>query len=890
MLEFVRVLSDERKDPYDDIVWETEEIKVTNTKGEVTYYCPKAEFPSTWSPVARRITANKYFREAHNSIDKETSLKEIIERVVKALRLSGRAQGYFDELNSEIFADELRCILLNQMASFNSPVWFNLGVVPGNRKAQCAACFINKVEDNMHSIMDYATIASMIFKEGSGSGINLSNLRSSHERVRGGGFASGPVSFMEGYDSFANVIMSGGKTRRSARMVILNADHPDILEFIRCKAEEEAIVEKLVMEGMNAEFNAPDSAYLHAKHQSGNNSIRVTDKFMEKVRDVLHYGKDIDWELTNRINGRISKTISIRELFNEMAKCAWRCGDPGIQFHDTINQMNTCANSGVIEASNPCSEFMWLNDSACNLASINLYKFASNKWEFDIETFQHVVRILIIAQDIIVDLAGYPTKTIQKNSSKFRPLGLGYANLGGLLMAWGLPYDSDNGRTLAANITSLMTATAYHTSMELAGEMGPFAEYADNAGPMENVLSRHYTRAKEVPKDIAGIQSAAVSTWRDVMGIGFGRRKSVEKAHGFRNCQVTLLAPTGTISFMMDCDTTGIEPDVGLQKFKKLVGGGELQYSNSLVRTALENLGYSKSDIKEIEDYIKIYGHVEGGSPLKDEHLAVFDCAIPADHEYNPGTRSISVEGHIKMIAAVQPFLSGAVSKTFNMPNKATVKDVERTFLQAWESGLKCITVYRKGSKMSEPLRVQETQIRAKEKQAPTRNKPANDLPARRHKFAIGSTEGFIHPGYDEETGELIEVFVRVANPGATVHGLLDSFFKQFSKSLQYGVPLEVLLSDMEGTKFEPSGLTNQRDIHTASSLLDYIAKWLRKRYLDGKKKDGLAIITSSDSIPPDKGTFDINANPCPECGELLRKAGACYFCSNCAYSSGVCS
>jgi ribonucleoside-diphosphate reductase alpha chain len=533
---------------------------------------------------------------------------------------------------------------------------------------------------------------------------------------------------------------------------------------------------------------------------------------------------------------------------------------------------------------------MWLNDSACNLASINLYKFAKGYKEFDINTFKHVVRLLVTAQDIIVDMAGYPTEEIRKNSSDYRPLGLGFANLGGLLMAWGLPYDSDAGRALAANITSLMTAQAYHSSMELSQAVGPFRKYQDNTGPMEGVLAQHYRDSRDTPKDIEGIQTKAVSIWQEVLGIGCGRRKRVDAPAGFRNCQVTLIAPTGTIAFMMDCDTTGIEPDVGLKKYKKLVGGGELVYSNSLVRSALENLDYDQDTIEEIEDHISEYGHVEG-SPLHDSDLSIFDCALAAEHEVLPGTRTVPVEGHIKMIAAVQPFLSGAVSKTFNMPHSATVQDIERTFLQAWESGLKCIAVYRDGSKMSAPLRVQEAQEKASKKNAPVRNKPPTDLPSRRHKFSVGGSEGFIHTGHHPDTDELIEVFIRMANPGATVNGLLDNYFILFSKSLQYGIPLEVLLSHMEGTKFAPAGPTPNREIHMATSVLDYIAKYLRKEYL-GEKKEGLKIISVAPDALEDKpvGIFDINADPCPECGELLRKSGSCYFCGNCAYSSGVCS
>jgi ribonucleoside-diphosphate reductase alpha chain len=880
MLKFERVLSNPTQDPY-DITWKKEYIVIKNKNNEIKYECPNGEFPDSWSYDACKTVAQKYFREARDSRDKETSVKTMIERVVSTICKSGVYQQYFDEQESLTFGDELRKILLNQIASFNSPVWFNLGV-PGVEKPQCSACFINSVDDNMESILDLVKVEGLIFKEGSGSGVNFSKLRASTERIRGGGNASGPVSFMQGYDGFARIILSGGRTRRAARMCILNADHPDILKFINCKADQEKIAELLVSTNMSAEFDDEENAYTYTKHQSGNHSVRVTDEFMEKVRDFLHYNKKSNWALKNVADDNLYKNIPIEEIFSAIAKAAHRCGDPGIQFHNTINRMNTCAEDGEITTSNPCSEFLWLNNSACNLASINLCKFIEKNRNFNVKLFKHVIRTMLIAQDILIDLSGYPTEKIAKNSHIYRPLGLGYTNLGGLLMSWGIPYDSDEGRNLAAAITSLMTGQAYLTSMEMANVKGPFERYEANKLCMEDVLNYHYTQTRQVSKDIAGISSKALSVWHDVISLGTGRKGIIE-GKGFRNCQVTLLAPAGTISWMMDCATTGVEPDIGLKKSKYCVGGDILITTNPNIQSALVYLGYNESAITELLQYVEIHRHFEN-SILKKEHLPVFDCALPA------GKRMISIDGHIKMVAAVQPLLSGAISKTFNMSHDSTVEDTKRVFLQAWENGLKCITVYRQGSKLSEPVRINEIKQSSLKTFTPQRLSLPDDIETLRHGFRIGAHKGYFHLGLDPVKNTPIELFIRMARFGSTVGGLLDCYATLFSKALQYGIPMEDLISHMEGSKFPPSGFTQNENIRSADSIMDYIAKFIRLNFLN--KKEGLEEFEEFNrvSIIPDADdSFDISEEICPECGSFLRRVGTCAQCTNCAFSTGVC-
>jgi len=891
MPKVARLFTEVDTDVYDDVSWTTEDVRTYSTDGDIVYECRNAEFPATWSDQAKQIVASKYFRESRIAEEKEVSVKQMVERVVSAIKKSGQEQEYFkEEEDADIFANELRYILVNQLATFNSPVWFNVGV-PGVENPQASACFINSVEDSMPSILQLAQTEGMIFKDGSGSGVNLSSLRGSNESIRGGGRASGPVSFMQGYDAFANVILSGGRTRRAARMVILNIDHPDIVKFITCKADQEQIVSILAEAGMSTEFHDIDSAYSIAKHQSGNNSVRVTDDFMQLVKDVLHgYKPDEFWELKNRVDGTVADVVSVKELFHQLAEAAHACGDPGIQFHDTVNRYNTCAADGTIEASNPCSEFMWLNNSACNLASINLDKFLVDARTFDHKHFRHVVDVMILAQDILIETAGYPTEEIEKSSHAYRPLGLGYANLGGLLMHMALPYDSEEGRDVAASITSMMTAEAYIMSSRIADQLGPFSRYEANKNYMEDVLDTHASTTRSLRKDVLGLSGKAVSLWQEVLGVGIGRRKSVDKGTGFRNAQVTLLAPTGTTAYMMDCATTGIEPDIGLQKTKIMVGGGVMSYANPNVTSALMSLGYERDIIHTLLDYIEEHGHLEG-SQLPDNHLPVFDCALTM-----PGQeRCITIDGHINMVAAVQPFLSGAVSKTFNMSTNSTVADIERTFLKAWERGLKCITIYRSGSKMSEPLRIRELKEKEIVRQVPQRQQPPDDVETLRHKFTIGTYHGYFHVGLDPLTEEPIELFIRMARFGSTVGGLLDSYATLFSKALQYNIPLEELISHMEASKFPPAGFTPNPKIPTAKSIMDYIARWMKERFLDEGEQEEVAHMEGGDDellssiIPEDDDIPDLSEDMCPQCGHPLVRTGLCSTCRNCSYNDGVC-
>lgn len=883
-----RVFTTASSHPYEVVKWEKTPVKITDESGNIIYELNEAEFPATWSKTARKITANKYFRESRDSKEKETSLKETITRVVTFIRRRGEEHGYF-EIGSEspqIFEDELTHILLNQIAAFNSPVWFNAGV-PGVDKPLMSACFINKVEDNMESILDLAKTEGLIFKEGAGSGVNFSNLRASTERIRGGGTASGPVSFMQGYDAFANIIMSGGRTRRSARMCILDADHPDIEKFISCKNEQEAIVERLIKGGMSARFNDLEGAYSWAKHQTGNNSVRVTNEFMERVRQHLYYGKEEKWNLINRADGSIARTIDVGELFTKIAECAHGCGDPALQFHDTINSMNTCSSDFTIEASNPCSEFLWVNNSACNLSSINLVKFMREDNAFDTKTFKHVIRMMIIAQDIIVEAASYPTKDIEINSLKYRPLGLGYANLGGLLMRWGIPYDSDKGRELAASITSLMTAQAYLTSAEVAGAKGVFSAYEYNKVSMEEVLNKHRAFTKKIPE--SNIQLIAHKTWGEAIAAGFGRKK--EEGSGYRNAQVTLLAPCGTIGFLMDCDTTGIEPAMGLVTYKDMVGGGVMKIAVDAIPEALLSLGYSTLVIPKLLQYVSNNGYLEGCPDLKEEHLPVFDCAFLAK------SRMISVEGHINMCAAVQPFLSGAISKTFNMPNTATVNDIKRAYMLAWERGLKGVAIYRQGSKFSEPMRAREILdvIEDKKPIVPIRRNLPTTVIGVRHAFYVGAHKIYLHCDLDPETGEVAEIFIRAGGFGSTVGGLLDTYATLFSKALQYGIPLDICLKHMEGSNFPPSGLTFNPSIPTAKSIMDYIARWMRKEFIDKKlavtptihsdTENGVTYAPHAD----DSEISNLGEDTCPKCGHVMVRTGTCTMCKNCSYNSGVC-
>lgn len=878
MLEFTRLLSQEGVDPYD-----AAKLTRRTIKGE------ELEFPEAWSLDACNIMAQKYFRQSRTSEERETSVRQTFQRIIEAIGTAGLKQKYFDVDQGAVFMAELTMVLLKQYGMFNSPVLFNVGV-PGTEKPLASACFINSIEDNMESILELTKTEGLIYKEGAGSGVNYSSLRSSTEGIRGGGHASGPVSFMHISDAAASIILSGGRTRRAAKMCILNADHPDIELFIESKAKQEDIVQLLIAGGMPSDFNVENSAYGVVRYQNENHSVRVTDGFMDKIRAVLHgYREDHDWYLYNRKEKTMAKTVSIKGMFRAMAEAAHKCGDPGIQFHDIINRYNTCANDGEIQGSNPCSEFMWLNDSACNLASINLEKFVLPERNYDVKTFKHIVRLLIIAQDIIVGMAHYPTKKIEENSLKYRPLGLGFANLGGLLMSWGLPYDSDEGRNLAASIASLLTGQAYLTSAEVAEVKGAFDRFEANKGPMEEVLLKHVASTKSLKKDLAGIHTKALSTWREAMGTGFGKKG--EEGAGFRNCQVTLLAPTGTIAFVMDCATTGIEPDYALKKTKLLVGGDYMDITNPNIDKALIFLGYNEKTRAEINAYVRSEGHLEG-SPLKPEHLPVFDCSVPVEGQ----VRFLTVDAHIEMCAAVQPFLSGAISKTFNMPHNATVKDVELAFLKAWERGVKAVTIYRKGSKLSEPMRVAEILKSTKTKPAIKRESLPNDRRSHTHKFMVGGYAGYITVGFYDD-GRPGELFLRMAKPGSMVSGLLDSFATSISYLLQYGVPLSDLVRKFEAVKFSPNGITANPQIMFATSIIDYLFKWMKHQFLTNEQQQEIdarrekkLIEAQTRSPEMDEMDFDLSSDPCPNCGSPMVKTGSCSVCKSCSYSTGVCS
>jgi ribonucleoside-diphosphate reductase alpha chain len=874
-LTFERLLTHTDAPVHQQIEWTHTNIEIKNHRtGEVIYRCPNGEFPASWEFDSKKIVASKYFKQARNADTTEHSVKQMVERVVNALVSSGIEQGYFDEHNGRILGDELSMVLYAQYASFNSPVWFNVGIQGSTEKPQSAACFLNAVEDTMESILELAKIEGLTYKHGSGTGVNLSTLRGSKEPIRGGGTASGPVSFMRGYDAWATVILSGGRTRRAARMVILDIDHPDIEEFVRSKSTQEEIVKLLIKGGMSADFTDPNSAYNVARHQSGNNSVRVPDTFMSKVREVLHgYKPDDTWETVNRFDGSVAETKSVKALFRKIAEAAHTCGDPGLLYSDTLNAYNTCAADGEITTVNPCQEFAFQNNSACNLACLNLRKFASDDGTFDTKLFRHVINLLIVAQDIIVDMSSYPTDTITRNSHIYRPLGLGYADLGGLLMSWGIPYDSQQGRDLAASITSCLTAYAYQTSMKVASVLGPFERFEANKLPMEEVLNKHYQATRKLKKDIAGLHSKALSAWKDVLN-------TLKKDQGPRNAQVTLLMPAGTVAWMMGCSTTGVEPDIGLKKTRALIGGDVMKYITPNVNAALTRLGYAEEEREKLLKYMYDNGHFEG-SQLKLEHLPVFDCALPI------GTRSLSVDAHIDMCAAIQPFLSGSISKTFNMPHTATVENVEHAFLKAWEKGLKGIAIYRSGSKLSEPLRVREVlQEEEKETKTLTRRKMPEEREARTVGFHIGSHKGYITTGLYED-GTLGEVFLKMAGHGSTVNGLLDSWARLLSVSIQYGVPLEDLLAKFDGMRFTPSGWSGPQ-IRSANSIIDYVVKWLKWKYIN---KERTPEPPTSIMPPPIDDDFDLSSDPCPNCGSQLRKVGAtCHECPNCSYNSGVCS
>ena len=883
------------EDPFAAVEWERRDAVISGEGGEVVFEQKGAEIPKSWSQLATNVVVSKYFRGHLDSPERESSVRQLIGRVVGKIREWGDASAYFKTpADSQAFADELTHLLVTQRMAFNSPVWFNLGVK--DTPQQASACFINSVDDTMESIMDLAKTEAMLFKGGSGAGSNLSRIRSSRERLAGGGTASGPVSFMRGFDSFAGVVKSGGKTRRAAKMVILDISHPDVREFIHCKADEEQKAWSLIESGYDGGFNVPGGAYDSVFFQNANHSVRVTDGFMQSALN------DADWQTREVTTGEVSETVKARELLAEMAEAAHVCGDPGIQYDTTINRWNPVKASGRINASNPCSEYMFLDDTACNLASLNLMKFVDGEGRFQVEDFRRAVALTILAQEILVDHADYPTPAIARNSHLFRPLGLGYANLGALLMSSGLPYDSDEGRNLAAAVTALMCGQAYATSAEIADAMGAFPRYRMNRKPFLEVIGMHKAAAEAIPA--AGVQDdlleAARASWGDALEKG--------KRSGFKNGQVTVLAPTGTIAFMMDCDTTGVEPDIALVKYKKLVGGGLLKIVNNTVPMALRKLGYGGEQAAKIVAYIDEEETIEGAPELEPEHLAVFDCAFRAAK----GSRSIHWMGHVRMMGAVQPFLSGAISKTVNLPEDATVDDIALAYTEGWRLGLKALAVYRDGSKRTQPLNAGKsdgTGVRGAEAVAkPVRRKLPDEREARTHKFSIAGHEGYLTVGlYDD--GQPGEIFLRMAKEGSTVSGLMDTIATMTSIALQYGVPLKALVDKFSHTRFEPAGFTNSREIPIAKSVMDYVFRYLGNRFLNEPEaadeqenagEDGLLEVSaqseprlaavaggSEAEVVPYGIVNQADAPSCSDCGSIMIRNGACYKCPNCGATSG---
>jgi ribonucleoside-diphosphate reductase alpha chain len=812
--------------PFDEVDWEIRDA-VIGDPGDPAFEQRGVEFPKSWSQNATNIVAQKYFRGQLGTEQREDSVKQMIRRVAGTITSWGRKGSYF-ATNADAFAfeAELSSILLDQKAAFNSPVWFNVGF---EERPQCSACFILSVEDDIQSILDWNTKEGMIFRGGSGSGINLSNIRGSVEPLSKGGLASGPVSFMRGADAWAGTIKSGGKTRRAAKMVVLNVDHPDIEDFIWCKAREEEKAAALREAGFDMRI---DSDSFHSiQYQNANNSVRVTDEFMDAV------GGDDDWQLLARTTGMPTRTLPARELMNQIADAAWRCADPGVQYDTTINRWHTCPESGRINASNPCSEYMHVDDSACNLASLNLMRFRREDGSFDVDDFMHAVDIVFLAQEIIVGFSSYPTEQIARNANAFRQLGLGYANLGALLMSDGLPYDSDRGRAVAAAITALMTGRAYRRSAEIAAAIGPYNEYGLNREPHNEVMRMHRDAAYEIDAGLVedGLLHAARHEWDEAVALG--------EQHGYRNAQATVLAPTGTISFLMDCDTTGIEPDFSLVKFKELVGGGQMTIVNRSVPLALRTLGYSEPQIEQIEAYINENGTIIGAPELADEHLPVFDVAV--------GERAISHTGHIDMMAATQPFISGAISKTVNLPQSATIDDIADAYARGWKGGLKALAIYRDGSKTAQALRTEAQE----EKEAVVELAEAAGEPVRRrmpveresitHKFSIAGQEGYITAGKYPD-GTVGEIFLTgIGKEGSTIKGLLNAFATAISIGLQYGVPLETFVDKFSYMRFEPEGITQNPEIPFAKSMPDYIMRWLASRFIeDPAHLEELGILT----------------------------------------------
>jgi ribonucleoside-diphosphate reductase alpha chain len=933
-LSIERYFTSDGKHPFDQVEWELRDARIGHG-GKVSFEQTDVEFPKSWSQNATNIVTQKYFRGRPDSPERERSVKQMLTRVAGTIASWGAERGYFATNEDTLaFEHELTHILLHQMAAFNSPVWFNVGWHPvGSPKMQASACFILSVEDTMESILDWNTKEGIIFRGGSGSGINLSRIRGSKEQLSRGGTASGPVSFMRGADAWAGSIKSGGGTRRAAKMVILNVDHPDIREFIWCKAKEEDKAAALRDAGFDMSIDG--DGFHSIQYQNANNSVRVTDEFMQAA------AADEDWHLLARNTGEpVGEPIKARKLLEEISEAAWRCADPGVQYDTEINKWHTCPNSGRINGSNPCSEYMHVDDSACNLASLNLMKFRRTDGTFDIESFQRAVDIVFLAQEIVVSPSSYPTEQITANARAFRQLGMGYANLGAYLMADGLPYDSDEGRGIAAAITALMTGRAYLRSAEVAAAMGPYARYAENREAHNGVMRMHRDAAYEIEDaqcSDSELLTAARTVWDNTVAAG--------EVFGYRNAQATVLAPTGTISFLMDCDTTGVEPDFSLVKFKELVGGGQMTIVNKTVPLALETLGYSDQQIEQIVAYVNEHGTIVGAPDLKDEHLPVFDVAV--------GERAISHMGHIQMMGAVQPFISGAISKTVNMPNEASVADISDAYTKAWELGVKALAIYRDGSKTAQALRtdaqqdapspvdveaqIQKAVTAALATTGPRRNRMPRERESITHKFSVGGHEGYITAGKYED-GTVGEIFLTdIGKEGSTMRGMMNAFATSISIALQYGVPLETLVRKFSYMRFEPEGMTTNPEIPFAKSMPDYIMRWLASRFLDADVQEDLGILTPevrsrklaqdaatsylgdtagpvapaapsapiqvqmhtpapvaatsalTDSPPtlPAKN-FGLDLGPgCQQCGGMMQRTGACYTCSSCGFNTG---
>ncbi|MBZ5580716.1 MAG: vitamin B12-dependent ribonucleotide reductase [Acidobacteriia bacterium] len=892
--------------PYDEMQWETRTASIGNDKGAVIFEQRDVEVPADWSQTATNIVASKYFHGKPGSPERETSVAQLVRRVVDTVAGWGRRDGYFKtEQDGENFRLELAHLMLTQKACFNSPVWFNVGVKEargygwvydqeagrivrletGVTRPQCSACFIVSVKDSLESILDLAKTEGMLFKWGSGTGTNLSALREEDAILSGGGRASGPLSFMKGFDAFAGVIKSGGKTRRAAKMVILNVDHPDVEKFISCKAKEEKKAYALVEAGYDASLDG--EAYSSIFFQNANNSVRATDDFMEAAE------ADGDWWTRSVSTGQPVKRYKARDLLRQIAEATHQCGDPGMQFDTTVNRWNPCKNSARINASNPCSEYMFLDDSACNLSSLNLMKFMGPDGQFDVEAFRHAVDTMVLAQEIIVDNASYPTEKIAENSHAYRPLGLGFANLGALLMSMGAPYDSDTGRDIAAAITAVMCGQAYLTSSRIAEAAGTFAGYAPNEQPFLAVIRMHRDAAGRIdPRTVSSsLLEGARRCWEEAYESG---RRS-----GYRNAQVTVIAPTGTIGFMMDCDTTGIEPDLALIKYKKLVGGGVIKIVNNTVPQALIKLGYKPGEAEKIVAHIDSTGTIEGAPGLKPEHLAVFDCSLRAHN----GNRSISYMGHVRMMAAVQPFISGAISKTINMPEESSVEDIMNAYTESWKLGLKAVAIYRDNSKRAQPLSSSSGKTAKSATPAPAAKEKVVFRPIRRklpderrsitHKFSIGGHEGYITVGmYDD--GAPGEIFITMAKEGSTISGLMDAFATAVSFNLQYGVPPKFLVDKFAHVRFEPSGWTGNPQIPYAKSIMDYIFRWLGAKFLGPEyavtEAGETTTLRPTEPDPQQELPFTPSSSDaplCAECGSIMTRNGSCYKCGNCGGTSG---